>query len=458
MPRDEGAAGAAMTTTDMASIESLIERHGVRTVILAATDPGGVQRGKRLTVPYFRDAATDGINFASFILYTTMIDDVLPHLFPTGIPDVMGAPDLNSFRIAGWEKNAAVVNMDLRLPDGTATALCPRSELKRQIERARKLGFTVKCSLELEFFLLPTKPEHFRAGHWGMPPLVAQDIHCYSVYEGHFWEPIVGALRDAFPEEIEGCAPEWGQGQFEANLRATDPLRMADTAIWFKTAVKQLAAQAGMTATFMAKLHENFSGNSGHIHMSLVDAKTGKPAFWDESGDKHMSETFRQFIAGQLDTFHETTMFYAPTHNSYKRFQSNSFAGVTRNWGVDNRTVGYRVVNESAKRARLECRIGGADLNPYTALATMLGAGLRGIEKKLTPPPAGVGNCYETPGVESVPTTLDAALAAARDSKAIREVLHPEFVDNLLRIGAFETSIFRSQVTDLERRRYLEMA
>src|SRR5690606_19299337 len=116
-----------------------------------------------------------------------------------------------------------------------------------------------------------------------------------------------------------------------------------DAAVWFKTAVKQLAAQAGMTASFMAKIHENFSGNSGHIHMSLVDARTGQPAFWDESDALRMSLPFRQFVAGQLDTFHETTMFYAPTVNAYKRFQSNSFAGVTRNWGIDNRTVGYRV-------------------------------------------------------------------------------------------------------------------
>ncbi len=151
-------------------------------------------------------------------------------------------------------------------------------------------------------------------------------------------------------------------------------------------------------------------------------------------------------------------MFYAPTVNAYKRFQSNSFAGVTRNWGIDNRTVGYRVINESAKKARLECRIGGADLNPYTALAAMLGAGLRGIEKKLVLGPAGEGNCYEAPGFETVPRTLDDALALTRPCRAIREVLNPAFVDNMLRIGTFESEVFKSQVTDLERRRYLEMA
>jgi glutamine synthetase len=440
------------------AIEALIEKHGIRTVILAATDPGGMLRGKRLTVPYFRDAAQDGINFASFILYTTPIDDVLPHLFPTGIPDVKGEADLASFRIAGWEKDTAVVTMDLRKPDGGLLPLCPRTELKRQIERARALGYEVKCSLELEFFLLPMNVAEFRGGRWSMPPLTSHDIHCYNVYEGHFWEPVVSRIREAFDDIVEGCAPEWGQGQFEANLRAMDPLRMADTTVWFKTAVKQIAAQAGLTATFMAKLHEAYSGNSGHIHMSLTDAKTGKPAFWDESDPLRMSPAFRQFVAGQLDTFHETTMFYAPFVNSYKRFQSNSFAGVTRSWGVDNRTVGYRVINETPKKARLENRIGGADLNPYTALATMLGAGLRGIEQKMTPPPPGEGNCYETPGIESVPDHFDAAMDAARDSRAIREVLNPDFVDNMLRIGGFESRIFREQVTDLERRRYLEMA
>jgi len=443
---------------NLKAIDALVAEHGIRTVILAATDPGSVQRGKRLTLPYFRDVVESGINFASFILYTTTVDDPLPHLFPTGIPDILGVPDLNTFRIAGWEKDTAVVTMDLRKPDGSATTLCPRTELKRQIERANALGFAVKCSLELEFYLLPVKPETIRSGQWGMPPLVAQDIHCYSVYEGHYWEPIVGVLREAFANEIEGCAPEWGQGQFEANLRATDPLSMADTVMWFKTAVKQLAAQAGMTASFMAKLHEAFSGNSGHIHMSLVDARTGKPAFWDENGPLRLSGTFGHFVAGQLDTFHETTMFYAPTINSYKRFQSNSFAGVTRSWGIDNRTVAYRAINESAKKARLECRIGGADLNPYTALATMLGAGLRGIEKKLAPPPPGEGNCYETPGIESVPRTFDEAMARTRASKAVREVLNPEFIDNLLMVGNFESGVFKEQVSDIERRRYLEMA
>ncbi len=440
---------------DIETINTLIAENGVRTVIAAGTDPSGVLRGKRLTVPYFQHAVKDGVGFSSYLLGTTTMDEVLPGLFDTGVPDVVGKIDLSSFRLAPWEENTAIVLMDWQTEHGEPHPLCPRSALKRQVARAAEMGFSSKVGLELEFFLLPTPIQEIRQGKWTDLEPGSKDIHCYSVFEGYFFEPIVGKLRDCFPTEIEACLPEWGQGQFEVNLYRADPVAMADVAVLVKLATKQIAAGAGATATFMAKLREDLSGSSGHIHMSLADIRTGTPVFHDPARPNKLSETFEQFVAGNLDVFREATLFYLPNVNSYKRMQANSFAGTTRCWGLDNRTTGFRAINESPGKTRLEVRIGGADLNPYHAIATGLGAGLRGIREKLTPPPMATGNTYEKE-VETIPPSLAHAVAATEASAAIRDILSPELVENALRIARFELGVFQGAVTDLDRRRYLE--
>lgn len=436
-------------------VRRIIEENDVRTVIIGGTDPAGILRGKRLTVPYFYHAAESGANFASYILGTTTMDEVLPGLFDTGIPDVHGVLDLSTFRLAPWEPKTAIVLMDWETPDGKPHPLCPRSMLKRKVAEAAAMGYRESASLELEFYLLPVPISEIRLGKWSGIEPGSRDIHCYSILEGHFWEPVIGKLRDCFPQEIEACLPEWGQGQFEVNLHHSDAVRMADSATMLKLAAKQIAAQAGATATFMAKWREDMSGSSGHIHISLSKADTGQSAFHDPQGLFSLSPAFHQFLAGNLDVFAASTLFYAPNINSYKRLQSLSFAGTTRNWGVDNRTTGFRAINRTPKQTRLEIRLGGSDVNAYLALATGIGAGLRGMRLGLEPPPVSTGNAYGE-NVERVPSTLSEAVAATESSQAIREVLSPELVENALRIARFELGVSRTVVTDLERRRYLE--
>jgi glutamine synthetase len=370
----------------LAEIRKIVADNDIRTVIIAGTDAAGVLRGKRLTASYFFHAAEDGVNFASFILGTTTMDEVLPGLFDTGIPDVSGVLDLSTFRIASWEPNTAIVLMDWVTGNGEPHPLCPRSMLKRKVAEAAAMGYRESASLELEFYLLPTPISEIRLGRWTDIEPASKDIHCYSIFEGHFWEPVIGKLRECFPEEIEGCLPEWGQGQFEVNLHHSDAVKMADTSIMLKLATKQLAAQAGASATFMAKWREDLSGNSGHIHLSLRNAATGEPVFYDAENPLKLSDTFRSFVAGNLDVFGAAMLFYAPNVNSYKRLQSMTFAGTTRNWAVDNRTTGLRAINQSPKKTRLEIRMGGADLNPYYAMSIGIGAGLRGIRLGLAPP------------------------------------------------------------------------
>ena len=343
-------------------VRRIIADNDVRTVIIGGTDPAGVLRGKRLTVPYFFHAVEEGANFASYILGTTTMDEVLPGLFDTGIPDVHGVLDLATFRLAPWEQNTAIVLMDWTTADGSPHPLCPRSMLKRKVAEAAAMGYAESASLELEFYLLPVPISEVRLGKWSGIEPGSRDIHCYSILEGHFWEPVIGRLRDCFPEEIEACLPEWGQGQFEVNLHHSDAVRMADSATLLKLAAKQIAAGAGATATFMAKWREDMSGSSGHVHLSLRERETGKSAFHDPAAPLKLSGVFHKFLAGNLDVFAASTLFYAPNINSYKRLQSLSFAGTTRNWGVDNRTTGFRAINRSPGQTRLEIRLGGSPI------------------------------------------------------------------------------------------------
>jgi glutamine synthetase len=443
---------------DIEQIKAIIDERKLRTIIMIGTDNCGVNRGKRVTVPYFLKVADTGINFASYILYTTMMDEVLPGLFDTGIPDVRGAPDLSTFRVAPWEPATGVVMMDWTNTDGSPHPLCVRSELKRQVARLTRLGLEESMSLELEFYLLPYSVHDIRAGKWSNHAPAAKDVHCYSLYEGNFFEPVISEVRDCFPNEIEGCSPEWGQGQIEINLHHNRALAMCDTAVLFKTAVKQVAIKHGYTATFMAKWHEDHSGSSGHIHQSLRRIETQQPAFYDAARPFRLSELGEWYVAGQLDVLRPSALFFAPVTNSYKRFQPESFAGLLATWAVDNRTTSLRLINSSPAAMRVENRVGGADLNPYVAFAASLGAGLRGAERKLKLQAPVEGNSYHRQDVESLPRTLEEALVAARDSSAIREVLSPAIVDNLMRIASFESQTVRNKVTDVERRRYLEMA
>lgn len=441
---------------DIAQVREMIRTHGIKTVIMAGTDPVGVQRGKRVPAAYFLKCHEDGVNFASYIMTTTTMDEVLPGVFDTGIPDVRGIPDLSSFRLAPWEPDAAICVMDWHYPDGRPHPLCPRGELKRQVKRIRDLGMEELFSLELEFYLFPTELAKLRRGAWAELQAGQQDIHCYSIFEGYHWESVISQVREAFGDAIEGCMPEWGPGQFEINLYRSDAVTMADTATLFKTAVKQIAVRAGLSATFMAKWHEAQTGSSGHIHQSLRRSG-GESAFYDAAHPLKMSPLFESYTAGQLELFRPLALFFAPNQNSYKRFQPESFAGSTQTWGVDNRTVTYRVINSSPERCRLENRVGGADVHPYLAFSACIGSGLWGVQNKRKLPPAGSGNCYHTPGVQMMPRSLEEAADELAASKAAREAVSPAVIDNTVRIARYEADVFKSRVTDLEKRRYFEM-
>lgn len=443
---------------DIKAAAEFLRANAVTTVIAGGPDQVGTLRGKRFTTSYFLDAAERGFRVPWSILNTGSMDEAAPGVLEGGIPDVKGVPDLGTLALAPWEPGAAIVIMDWTWPDGSPCPLCPRRELKRQIERLRAKGYREKVALELEFVVLPLPVSEIRRGRWADITPAQVDVHCYAIYEGHFHEPMYQRIRACFGDVIEGGGPEWGPGQFEINLRATDALAMADTVLKFKTAVKQICAGLGTTATFMAKWHHAHSGNSGHIHQSLVDAKSGRNAFHDAADPQGMSALMRHYLAGQFAALAPTTLFLAPYVNSYKRLREDTLAGVMTSWGFDNRTVALRAITTDAHACRIEHRVPGADVNPYVALSVLLGAGLMGIEDAMTPPAPSTGNAYHAEGAERVPRDLAEALRLADASPLTRRLLPAAFVDNFLTVIRLELEAFATMVTDLERRRGLEMA
>ena len=214
---------------------------------------------------------------------------------------------------------------------------------------------------------------------------------------------------------VENSKGEWGPGQEEINVRYSDALEMADRHSILKNGIKEIAWGKGKAITFMAKWDYGLAGSSSHIHASLWDAGK-KPLFLDPKGEFGMSELMRQFMAGQLKYAGDVTWFLAPYINSYKRFQAGTFAPTKAIWSRDNRTAGFRLFGEGSKSIRTECRIGGADLNPYLAFAALIAAGLAGIEEKLELEAPFVGDAYHGKRAPRVPKTL----REATDARASR--------------------------------------
>ncbi len=256
---------------------------------------------------------------------------------------------------------------------------------------------------------------------------------------------------------VEFSKGEWGPGQQEINLRYGDALEMADRHTVYKNGAKEIAHLHDRTITFMAKWSYDLAGNSCHVHSSLWDPESGTSLFADEADEHGMSKLFRHYLAGQLELAREMAYFFAPYINSYKRFQAASFAPTNAVWGSDNRTVGFRVLGPGPS-TRVECRIPGADANPYLAFAATLAAGLHGIEQELELEPIFEGDAYSADGLREVPKTLREALEALDGSTVLRGAFGDDVIDHYLHAGRWEQSEYDRRITDWEVRRNFEQA
>jgi glutamine synthetase len=444
---------------------SAIREGSIETVLVALPDWYGRLMGKRLTGRFFAETvAAHGWHACDYVLACDMEMDPVPGYaftsWESGYGDIRCLPDWPTLRRAAWLPKTAIVLCDAATEDGSPIEVAPRRILRRQMERAAKMGLVPKGGAELELYLFRETYDSARQKHWHDLVPFGGYVEDYHLLEGTREEPVVGELVRALEKSgvpMEGSKGEWGPGQQELNVEYCELLEQADRNVLTKHAAKEIAHQKGLAVTFMAKWDERYAGSGLHQHVSLWDSSGEKNAFEGKSkaGGVPGSDAFRFFLGGLITHAAELTAFWAPSVNSYKRFQSASFAPTTIAWSVDNRTAGIRVVGEGSA-LRVECRIPGADANPYVAWAATLAAGLAGIEGRIEPPAPFRGDVYAAKSLPRVPGNLRDAIALLEASALARDAFGEEVVAHYLHFLRTEQRKFDEAVTSWERGRFFE--
>ncbi|MEX2256506.1 MAG: glutamine synthetase family protein [Acidimicrobiia bacterium] len=450
---------------DASELERLIGDDEIDTVLVVFPDYQGRLMGKRVTGHFFRDHVLgDGIEACNYLLAVDVDMTALPGFefasWDKGYGDFVCRPDLSTLRRLPWLEKTALVMCDLFDEDsGEPIAVSPRQVLRDQLARAAELGYSVKCGSELEFFMFRESYEEAEAKNYANLEYHGPFVEDYHILQTTRDEYVVGAIRrgiDAAGIPVEFSKGEASRGQHEINLRYADALTMADRHAIYKNAAKEIAGQLGRSITFMAKYDMAESGSSCHIHSSLWSADGTDALMYDASGPEHMSPAFRGWLGGLIAHTGELAYLFAPTVNSYKRYQHESWAPTALAWGRDNRTCGFRVVGHEGAAFRVESRVPGADCNPYLAFAATIAAGLAGIEAGTDPGPAFEGNAYEAKDVARVPHSIVDAIAALEASEIARSAFGEQVHSHMLNMAKQEWSAFGSVITDWERRRCFE--
>ncbi len=450
-----------MLTTEQ--LQEAADTGEIDTVLVVFSDLYGRMVGKRFDAEFFLENAAEGTHVCDYLLTVDMEMEPVPGYrlanWEKGYGDFHLVPDMTTLRRASWLDRTALVLCDVESEkDHAPVAQAPRSLLRKQLEKAATLGYTTGAASELEYYIFEDgyRQAAEKAYHALQP--AGWYIEDYHALQGARVESYVGAVRRHLRDSgvpVESSKGEWGLGQHELNVRYAEALEMADRHVTYKQCLKEVADQMGVSVTFMAKFAADRAGSSCHVHLSLW--KDGENAFAGEEtlGPVKCSEVFRWFLGGWIAHAPEVMVFYAPTVNSYKRYQSGSWAPTRLAWSYDNRTAGFRVVG-SEKSLRIECRIPGADCNPYLTFAAALASGLDGVARKIEPPAMFAGDVYAAQEIAHVATTLRDATDAFEGSAFAKETFGSEVVEHYTHFFRSEQSAFDNAVTDWERRRYFE--
>jgi glutamine synthetase len=449
---------------DMKEIFQYVKSHASGKVKIAVTDIDGVLRGKYISVEKFLSFSESETSFCDVIFGWDAVDAAYDNGsytgWHTGYPDAAVRLDLTSFRKIPWEDDLPFFLGEL-IQNTSQPAVCPRSLLKKVLADAVSAGFLPLFSQEFEWYNFAETPQSIHDKQYRNLQSLTPGMFGYSILRGslqtHFMRDLFDLLT-RFGIPIEGLHTETGPGTYEAAIHYSALIEAGDRAVLFKTAVKEIAYQHGIMATFMAKVNEKLPGCGGHVHQSLWDADKKKNLFYDEKDVSKMSETMKQYVAGQLLLIPQLLPLFAPTINSYKRLVEGAWAPTTLTWGVDNRTVAIRVLPVGKSSCRLETRVIGADVNPYLAMAGALAAGLYGIKNKLPlKQKATTGNGYLDQNHGLLPSTLHEAAKMMKQSATAREILGDGFVDHFVQTRDWEWRQHLKAVTDWELKRYFEI-
>ena len=426
----------------------------VDTVLLAMADMEGRLQGKRLTASHFlSEVAEHGAEGCNYLLAVDVdmetVEGYEMSSWSRGYGDFELTPDISTLRPIPWHEGTVLVMTDIGWEDGSDVTASPRQILRRQLDRLAERGWKANAGTELEFIVFRDSYEHaWHQAYRGLEPANLYNVD-YSLLGTARVEPLIRRIRNSMQGAdmaVETSKGECNFGQHEINFRYSDALAAADEHVIYKTGAKEIAAQEGVSITYMAKFDER-EGSSCHIHCSVA-GEDGANVF---AGDERL---FHRFMAGQLACMRELTLFLAPQINSYKRFVPGSFAPTTIAWGRDNRTCALRVVGHG-QALRVENRVPGADVNPYLALAAIIASGLHGIDAELELEPRLEGSAYDS-DKPRVPHTMQEARRLFAESAMAREAFGEDVVDHYLNRARIELESFEAAVTDWERYRGFE--
>src|SRR6478736_2848020 len=451
------------TEVSREDLERDIRGGEIDTVLMCFPDLQGRLTGKRTTGRFFLESVAEaGTENCDYLIACDMDNNPVPGYrftsYEQGYGDMLARADWNTVRRIPWVDKTAMIMCDLFDVDtGELVEVAPRTVLRRQVEAAAAQGFLPMVASEIEFYLFhDTYDEAHAKGYRDLRPH-SPWLEDYHVLQTTKDEYVIGAIRRGLAAAgvpVEFSKGEAGRGQHEINLDYAEAVEMADRNLVYKTAAKEIAHQHGRSVSFMAKYAFDDTGSSCHIHSSLW-SPDGHQALFAGDGPQHMSEVFRQYLAGLIATAREFSLLWAPTVNSYKRFQPGSWAPTGVGWGVDNRTLGFRKVGHGPG-TRVECRIPGSDANSYHAFAGAIAGGLYGIRHGLTLPDPYDGNGYEADTIERIPWNLPDAIALREASDAARECFGDDVHHHILTMAKAEWQAFNRSVTDWELRRYWE--
>ena len=449
---------------DLEHLQSLVERGEIDTVVVCFPDMQGRLMGKRVTGHFFCEHVVHEMHVCDYLLANDMDNEPVPGYaaanWERGYGDFAVRPDMATLRRTPWLPATALVLGDCVDQHGEEVPHAPRTILKRQVEYARARDYVAKMASELEFYVFDESYEALRNKRYRDLRTTGWYIEDYHIFQTTKEEPLIRAIRNGLDQAgipVEFSKGEWGPGQAEINLYYAEALEMADRHVIYKNAAKEIAHLQDKSVTFMAKWDFDLAGNSFHLHSSLWDAETDVALFAEDAKTGKKSELFHHYLAGQLALAREMTFFLAPYINSYKRFQSGSFAPTKAVWSRDNRTAGFRVLG-SGPATRVENRIPGGDANPYLAFAATLAAGLHGIDQALELEPAFEGNAYAAEEIREVPKTLREALDELEQSVVLRQAFGDAVIEHYLNTGWWEQAEFDRRITDWELIRNLERA
>jgi len=437
----------------------------IDTVVAAMVDMQGRLIGKRFHAQFFAESGHEETHGCNYLLGVDIEMEPVPGYKATswekGYGDFVLKPDMATLRRTPWLPGTALVICDV-LDHHTHEDVphSPRAMLKKQLKRLEAMKLKAYMASELEFFLFDDSYEIANQKGYRNLKTSGHYIEDYHILQTTKDESVMRAIRNGLHGAgipVENSKGEWGPGQEEINVQYAEGLEMADRHTIIKNGCKEIAYGLGRAITFMAKWDYGMAGSSCHVHQSLWSADGKSPLFFDKPGEHGMSETMKHYLAGQLEHAGEITYFLAPYINSYKRFMAGTFAPTRAIWSFDNRTAGYRICGADTRSIRLECRVGGADLNPYLAFAALLAAGLDGVEKKMTLEPAFSGDAYDpAKKLREVPKTLRDARALLHGSRFLRDVMGDDVIDHYVHTADWEQFEFDRRITDLELKRGFE--